>query len=381
MGWSRLKALPAAIWWVAATTLVNRLGSMVFPFLVLYFHRSLHIDLEEAGAIAACFGFGSLVASPLGGWAADRFDAIHVLIAALLTSGVLFVIFPAFSDAKMLALLTFAVALTGEMARPATMTTLARLGGEDSRDAFTLNYLAINLGMSVGPTLGSYLAVYDYRWLFWVDGSSALVAGVLLAFSGTRCPRPELKAESAAPSWNVGKDAWLLFLWVAVTMWIFMGFFAAAPVYVVETLHGKESDCGWIWVLNTLLVVVFTLPLNHWTQGTPYQVLLARAALIFSLTYAALLVWAGLPGLVIATLAVTLGEMLLFPNATAYLQRVVPPESVGRAMGLNGMCVSLSLMLSTPTVGHFFARDSADALWWVFLATGLVAALGFRRLR
>jgi hypothetical protein len=39
--WSGLKDLPREVWLLSAATLVNRAGTMVLPFLVLYLTRTL----------------------------------------------------------------------------------------------------------------------------------------------------------------------------------------------------------------------------------------------------------------------------------------------------------------------------------------------------
>lgn len=376
--WTQLKNLPPAVWWVSATTLINRMGSMVFPFLLLYFHRSLGIELEEAASIVACYGVGSSLAAPAGGWAADRFDCIRLLTLALGLCGSIMVCFPLIAGKHALMATTFALAFVTDLTRPSTMTALARFGGQQSRDAFTLNYLAINLGMSFGPILGGYLAVHNYRWLFWVDGGSSLLACLLLLRSGMRCPPPgPHSSTSAAP---VRGGALQLLACLVLCLWVFMTFFSAVPVYAVEVLHVPESAVGWMWLINTLVIVLTTVQLNHWTRTVPLTRLLTIAALLFSGCYVAMACLSGAFGFVVALLCLTFAEMLLFPNITAYLQQVVPPSRMGRAMAMNAICGSLATAAAAPTVGYFFTHRTPHELWITLACVGLFAALGFRML-
>jgi predicted MFS family arabinose efflux permease len=96
--------------------------------------------------------------------------------------------------------------------------------------------------------------------------------------------------------------------------------------------------------------------------------------------YASLSLLPSLAGLILATLFLTVGEMMLFANANEYLARVVPANKVGRAMGFNAMAVSLALTFSSPTVGYFFANRSPQELWILLCVMALVAAWGFQRL-
>lgn len=375
-----LRNLPREIWWIAAASLVNRMGAMVFPFLILYFHRSLGFDLKLASSIAACWGLGSFLSGPLGGWAADRFDCVRLLAASLVTTGALMLVYPLVQQPGVLFVATFGLALVADLARPSNMTALARLGGnQHGRDAFALNYLAVNLGMSIGPVLGGFLAEHDYRWLFWVDGSTSLLAGSLLFLSGVRCP-PAAQQKSTPP-WHPDRATLQFFLWLALTYWIFMTFFSAAPLQAVEGLKLRERDCGWIWLLNTVLIVTCTMTVTRLTQAVPLQRLLAGASLGLTFCYLCLALVPGYAGLILATLCLTLGEMLLFANSNEFLSRLVPPERIGRAMGCNAMIVSLALTTASPTAGYFFAQQQPNQLWILMAIVAAIVCLGFLSLR
>lgn len=368
--------LPKGVWWVAGASLVNRMGAMVLPFLVLYFTRSMHLSLKTATDIAACWGVGSLLAGPVGGYAADRIDPIRLMALSLGGSGVLMLLFPTVGGIAALMAATFGLALLTDLSRPSTMTALARLGGtEHGRNAFALNYLAINLGMSIGPLLGGFLAEVDYRYLFWIDGTTSLAAALLLLVSGATCPpqpRTEVKSD-----WNIGPTAFRLYFWLGLSFWVFMTFFSAGPVYAVEELHLRERDCGYIWLLNTVLIVFTSLWVSRVTEGRRLAALLTWAALSMVASYACLWFWPSLGGLIVGTLFLTIGEMLLFSNANAYVAQIVPSQKMGRAMGINAICVSLAVAMSSKTVGYFFTSQSSDRLWLVMASGGLIAALGF----
>jgi len=373
---SSFRQLPRSVWWVAGATLVNRMGAMVFPFLLLYLNRGLHLELGLATWIAAAWGVGSFLAGPLGGWAADRLDPVRLMALSMGCAGLMMMVFPWVRVPWLLAVATFALALAADLCRPSTLTALARLGGpEHGRNAFALNYLAINLGMSVGPVLGGFLAEWDYRWLFWVDGSTSLVASLLLLLSGAACPpRP---VQNLSTDWNIGLAAFRLYFWLGLTFWVFMTFFAAGPVFAVQELHLRERDCGYIWLFNTVLIVFTTLWLNRLTEGIRLPRLLSAAACCMVVCYLSLWFLPSLIGLVIATLFLTLGEMLLFSNANAYAARVVPEHKMGRAMGVNAICVSLAMTLSAPTVGYFFTHFCSAHLWLAMAGVALVATVGF----
>ena len=77
-----LRGLPADVWIIAATTLVNRAGMMALPFLVLYLTRYLGISASAAGLAISAYGVGGLVTAPVAGRLADRFGPYAVIRAS-----------------------------------------------------------------------------------------------------------------------------------------------------------------------------------------------------------------------------------------------------------------------------------------------------------
>ena len=77
--------------------------------------------------------------------------------------------------------LTFLWAVVADAARPATMAALtAARAPEQRKAAIALNRLAVNLGMSIGPAVGGFLAQASFPLLFIVDGMTSLAATALL---------------------------------------------------------------------------------------------------------------------------------------------------------------------------------------------------------
>ena len=58
--WKDLARLPRGIWVLSGTTLVNRVGSMVMPFLTLYLTQSLGFSPSRAGSLFFLYGVGAI---------------------------------------------------------------------------------------------------------------------------------------------------------------------------------------------------------------------------------------------------------------------------------------------------------------------------------
>src|SRR5678816_2813205 len=92
--WRSLKGLPRDVWVLAAATLINRAGTMVLPFLVLYLTRELGFSAPRAGLALAFYGAGAIIAAPISGRLTDRIGPLPIMRASLLLSGILLLVMP-----------------------------------------------------------------------------------------------------------------------------------------------------------------------------------------------------------------------------------------------------------------------------------------------
>ncbi|NJN77730.1 MAG: MFS transporter [Saprospiraceae bacterium] len=175
---------PKEVWTLAGITFINRMGTMVLPFLTVYLTTVLGFPLAEAGLIASGFGFGSLAGSFLGGRLSDKIGANNVIIISLITGGFLFIGLQFATTFYELFGMIFITALFGEAYRPAMTTAMGDyVPKTETGRSMSLIRLAINLGMAGGPTVGGIIAVtLGYHWLFWIDGLTCILAAIIFYF-------------------------------------------------------------------------------------------------------------------------------------------------------------------------------------------------------
>ena len=70
--WKGLNTLPRNMWIIFFTTLINRTGTMVLPFLTLYLTTKEKLSAGDAGLVIAFYGAGALVTAPLSGKLSDK---------------------------------------------------------------------------------------------------------------------------------------------------------------------------------------------------------------------------------------------------------------------------------------------------------------------
>jgi MFS family permease len=351
---------------------------------VLYLTQGLGFSPEQAGLVLATYGTGALITAPISGRLSDSIGPLQVMKASLFLSGAILLFFPlARSFAAVLAV-TITWAVVSEALRPASMAIISSLVAPEQRKAvFALNRLVINLGMSLGPAIGGFLALVSFQFLFVVDGATCLLAAVVLALM-PRTPAPPAAIEAAVeptskPRTRLGAlaDRRLLYFLAAMVPVELVMFQTqgAMPLFLVRDLSFPAYAYGLLLAINTVIIIFVEIPLNLAMQEWPHQRAMALGALLFGVGFGALAFTESVIGVGATVVVWTFGEMILFPSGSAYVADIAPPARLGTYMGLYTMTFSGAFMVG-PWLGLIaLERFGARVLWSAALVSGLVSGL------
>ncbi|MBI4752417.1 MAG: MFS transporter [Acidobacteria bacterium] len=386
-----LKRMPREIWIQSLAILINRAGTMVLPFLVIYLTKGLGFSARSAGFAITVYGIGSVVASPLAGRLSDRLGPMTVLITSLITSGCLLLIFPLLSQYWAILALTLTWAVASETFRPASMANISDLVGPDLRKpAVALIRLAVNLGMSIGPAVGGVLVLISFSSIFWIDGLTSILAGILLLIvwfktrpldhhSRHHITLASQYSLSPAENGSILKDTRLVVFCIGAFLLgaVFFQHEAAMPLFLVRDLKLAESTYGFLFTVNTLIIVFVELPLNSAMANWSHRQSLVLGGVLCGLGFGSLAFVNGTLGVVATVVIWTFGEMILFPSMVAYVADLAPAHRRGEYMGFYNLAFSLAFMLAPWAGTELLDRAGATTLWGTCLVVGLLAAAIF----
>lgn len=376
------RGLPREVWLLSTVLLINRAGSMVLTFLTLYLTQQLGYGLAVAGQVLSVYGMGHLAGAFAGGWLCDRLGALRIQFLSLLLSGFGYLALEHVRSLPAIFLVTFFVATTAESFRPANAAALAAFSPPHLRTrAVALNRMALNLGFSIGPAVGGWLATFDYSWLFRVDGVTCVLSAFLLKalfgnlhHAGVEDP----DAAAAEPELHPLRDRTFL-AFVGLMFFFTMAFFqcwSTYPVYLNEVYGLNEARFGLLMMTNALMILAFEMLITRRVEGLRPMTIIGAGAFLSTLGLAVLPLGAGMGMAMVSIVILTVGEMLVLPMAGGWVANRAGAVHRGKYMGIYTMAWGLGFVFGPSAGSWIYQAAGPDRLWWLVGLAGAGIWLG-----
>jgi MFS family permease len=371
--------LPQGFWWLWIGTLVNRAGTFIEPFFVLYLTGPRHVSVGTAGLVLTVWGVGSAVSQPIGGVLTDRFGRRTTLGISLCATAAALMMLSFARQLWLIAALAFVLGTVADMYRPAATAAVADLVPEPDRPrAYALQFWAVNLGFSVAAASAGVLLHLGFGLLFVLDAATTFAFGLLaLRFvPETRPASDDAPARLLDPLRLLRSDRLLLgaTLLVLVYAVLYLQVNLTLPLAITHAgLHA--STYGYVISINGVLIVI----------GQPLAVvLLAHVPRRVSLPIGMALVGGGIAAtglcdrtwqFALTVVVWTIGEIATAGSFQALIASLAPAHMRGRYAGALGIAWGASGLVG-PLLGASTFAYSTALLWWGCLVAGLVAAGG-----
>jgi MFS family permease len=364
---------PPAVWLVCAGAFVNRFGSFVQVFLVIYLHQERGYSAAESGAAVAFYGLGSLSSAAVGGVLADRIgDRRAIATSMFLTAGTLAAI-PSVSAGWLLVPLLGLAGFATDLYRPATAALLGALTPRGRRlPVFGLYRLSIGLGYTIGLVVAGFVARSSFRLVFLVDAATSLVFGALAltALHDRRASTVGGKSPKLLPRLRADPPFLLLLLASGLVSVVFFQNGSTLPLHIRDSGHSLV-EFGTLMSIGGLTVTALALPVSRIAQRLSTSTALTVGAALVGGGFALTGLASSYAALAVCVFAWGLGELLWSPVAQARAADLAPAGFEARYQGALGLIWASGLSLS-PLIGTALYGWHPETVW---LTGGVLAAL------
>lgn len=368
-----LRKIPAKLMVLMAAAFLDMVGLLIIiPLLPFYARRlgangfdlgPLHLGIGTVVALlVSTFTVAQLLSAPVWGRFSDRFGRRPALLVALGASAIAYVIF---GFASSLALLFISRIVQG--AGGGTVGVIQAYVAdsvEPEQRARGLGWLsaATNLGVALGPVLGSFAITLGNRVCNLQNGESpalhsighampglfaALLCLVNMAFAWRYLRESHQVGEHHAAKPRTSREAVIhvvqhsgepasRLIWIyAIAMGAFQGVTAVLALFLADRFQVTEQTIGYFFMyIGSISVFTRVLLLGKAVDRLGEPRLSRIGVILLSVGLGAMPLARTLPVLALAVAFIPLGTAFLFPCVTALLSRVISPRERGLYMGV-----------------------------------------------
>jgi predicted MFS family arabinose efflux permease len=373
------------VWLVSIVLLVNRAGTMVLPFITLYLTEQRGLTVALAGRLLSLYGLGAVAGAYIGGWMCDRVGSVRAQQISLIATGVGYLGFIWLRDLTAISVALFLLALVAESFRPSAMAAIGvRAAPEAQGRADALARLAANVGMSIGPAIGGFLATRTYGLLFVVDACTCWMAAIVLFLlpkvlpSSAAAESTSTAAASRSP-WRDGPFLLLMLLVVGMATVIFQ-IFGTLPLYFRRAYGLSTATIGLLLALNSGLLVLFEMIMVHRIERYRRMTMIGLGAFLLCLGFGMMPFGTSIPFAAVTIAVWTFGEMFSLPMMNAVVASRASAEQRGRYMGVYTMAFAVAFVISPAAGTYIFDRFGGDYVWYSIAALAPLMFIAARAL-
>ncbi|WP_367915039.1 MFS transporter [Leadbetterella sp. DM7] len=377
------RGLSKEVWMLALVILINRISAMVVPFLGVYMTQSLGFSLKETGLVLSCFGVGAVVGSYVGGVLTDKIGFYQTQVYSFFLTVPVFLILPGLKTVFSVSIGVFMLSAIADTFRPANSVALSYYTPKENiTKAFSLNRMAVNLGFSVGPALGGFLAGISYDWLFYGNAIGAFLASCLFVYYfRSRMPRvtheqKKLAGEVESPYRNLRMVAFMILC--ALYAVCFFQLMSTLPLFYKEGHHLSEFQIGIILGYSGLFIVLFEMLIVQ-IAGKLLSIadIIIGGTLFCGLAFVVLNLSYSHWMLYLSITILCVSEILAMPYMSTVFVQSSNDSNRGAYMGMYSLAFSVSHIFSPYAGTYTIEHWGFETLWWATGVITVVTATGF----
>ncbi|MDQ0192264.1 MFS transporter [Paenibacillus wynnii] len=384
-----LDAYPKEVKVFLIASLINATGSaLMWPLVTMYVFDELGRSMQDAGLVILIQSLGGIVGQLLGGSLYHKVGVNRLIVGALAMNALALFALPAASHSWMLFMVTMGlVGLFNSLSLPAIQAFIGFRFAKQRGELFNVIYVANNIGVALGTALSGFLADLSYMLSFVLNGVTSAVFAVfffLYLKKVGESPQDEANTYKKMPprhasNWKLMGNT-RIYLYMAIgSMFLLIGnsiWNTGVSPFIISEGWAKKSY-GFLWTLNGILIFVaqpLVSLIKRWFARTSTAQMTASAVFYLS-GYAVILLLPSYPGLLLAMVLATLGEMLISPAMPSFISDHAE-RSAPFYLGLSGGIGAVGRVIGPYFMGSLF--DSGGLAPTAWLASGMaLLSIGF----
>ena len=350
------------------------------------------MDEARTGLIMTLIGVFAIVGTLVGGKITDNGDRKTILVISQILSASIAGFCGFIPDSPMLPWALILFNFFTSAARPVNTAMLTDLTTPENRaSSFSLLYLGINIGVSVGPLVAGFLFNNFRQWLFWGDSLTTFLSVILVIAFIPALKKEEIRAfsekeaEEKAHIFSALLKRPILLIYsilLPLTSFVYSQHSFSLPLLLENRLNSDGPRFyGIIMSANAVTVLVLTPLLTYWLHRFKPLFNMAIGQLCYAIGFGMLYFAIESPFFfLISTVIWTLGEILNVINSGVFIANHTPVNYRGRFSAWFATARTAG-HISSPVISGFILKAfGSSAIWAVVFVVGLLLFFLYRSL-
>jgi MFS family permease len=379
---------PRAFWVVVGTHFIDVIGNTLLnPFFALYVTQKFHVGMTEAGLLLGTNSLAGIVGSTIGGAVSDKFGRRGVILFGLIVSALSGLTLGFVTEYYLFYSLSVFVGLMGSASQPAHHAMLADILPPDKRaEGFGISRVVANFAWIIGPTIGGFLASFNYLYLFLTDAVISIVTAILVfrLIPETK-PQPKEKNKNETLMQTISgyrivffDQPFLGFIFASILMiLVYQQMYSSLSVFLRD-VHGIDPQFyGLVMSSSAVTVVLFQFSISKFIKQYPPFLMMMTATGFYMIGFTMYGFVATMPLFIAAMIIITIGEMVAMPTSNVLAASFAPEDMRARYMAIFGLTWAVPSMIGPWAAGLVMDNYDPRYVWYIGGALCVVAIFAF----
>lgn len=389
---SLYSGLPRSIYILFIVRIVNVMGNFVYPFLTLFLTDRMGMSATGAGTYFIFSAISQAIGALIGGKLTDHFGRKKLIIIFQGLAAVCFVPCAFLGSSILVPVLLILCGLFSGAAQPANSAMVTDLTDKENRaKAFSLLYLGINIGFSIGPMIAGFMYRNYTRWIFFGNAASILISLILLFIFVEETMPDKEKIEKAssindAEAPEAGgliralfkRPVLLMFILVRMINQLIYSTIGFSIPLQLTNVFGNDSGPAYFGIIMSftgIIVVLFTIPVTKLTMKVRPIINMAVAGMLYGIGFGMMFYMDFLWLYFVAAFIFTLGEILDVTNSGVYVANNSPVTHRGRFNSIITLVATAGSAFGPFVWGMFIDSFGLQKQWIVCFWIGILSCV------
>lgn len=381
------KGLPKEIYILFIGRIINCIGSFVHPLMSLILTKKVGMSPAEAGMFVTTVAVCQVPALIVGGKLVDNIGRKKVIVIfqtlGALTLVICGIIPVSIITARFMIVSSvfYAISSPAYDALNADLTT-----PENRKQSYSLIYMGINIGFSIGPLMAGFLFENFLPVIFIGDAITTLIALTLIAIfiNEEKLKRnkeeiheeKEIAVEGSTLSVLIKRPILILF---SLIMFLYQFSYSqmnfTLPLQMTELFQENGAKYfGFLGSINGIVVIIFTPILVTMTRKWNGLKNMTLGGMFYAIAFTIFALVFKLPAFFIAMTVLTIGEVLISIDSGTFIANNTPSSHRGRISSILPLISGAGYSLGPMVMGEVISDYNIKTAW---ILTTISVSIGF----